>query len=220
MRIPIAREGYPFILAALVLAIILWVLDARVGFYHLFYPAISLFLFVVWFFRDPEREIPTGEGDIVSPADGKVIKVEEVDDDRFLKTKAIKISVFMNVFNVHVNRAPTDGVVEKIIYNPGKFINASFDKASLENEQNALIINAGDGGGGDGRRYVANQIAGLIARRIVCRVKEGDTLTRGARFGLIRFGSRLDVFLPTTARPVVKVGEKVSAGSSVLATWQ
>jgi phosphatidylserine decarboxylase len=214
MRIPIAPEGWPFILASLVLTAILWFVDVRIGFYSLVFPGISLSLFVIWFFRDPERDIPSGEGAIVSPADGKVIIVEEVDEERFLKCRALKISIFMNVFNVHVNRAPATGKIIDIFYNPGKFFNASFDKASLLNEQNALLIEAENG-----KRFVANQIAGLIARRIVCRVKPGDRLTKGARFGLIRFGSRLDVFLPVDVTVKVKVGEKVSAGSSVLANW-
>ena len=214
MRIPIAPEGWPFILGSLVLTTVLWFVDVSIGFYSLFYPALSLSLFIIWFFRDPERDIPEGEAAIVSPADGKVIIVEEVDEDRFLKSRAMKISIFMNVFNVHVNRAPASGRIVDIFYNPGKFFNASFDKASLLNEQNALLIEADNG-----KRYVANQIAGLIARRIVCRVKPGDTLVKGNRFGLIRFGSRLDVFLPTDVKVKVKVGEKVSAGSTTLANW-
>ena len=214
MRIPIAPEGWPFILASLILTVVLWFFAVRIGFYPLVFPALSLLFFVVWFFRDPEREIPAGDGAIVSPADGKVIIVEEVNEDRFLKTRALKISIFMNVFNVHVNRVPATGRIIDIFYNPGKFFNASFDKASLLNEQNALLIEADNG-----KRYVANQIAGLIARRIVCRVKPGDGLTRGGRFGLIRFGSRLDVFLPVDVNVKVKVGEKVHAGSSILANW-
>lgn len=214
MRIPLAREGYPFILASIVITVAIGYFDLRVSFYPLVYPALSLALFVVWFFRDPERDIPTDPLAIVSPADGKVIKAERVREERFLKDDAIKISIFMNVFNVHVNRMPSTGKVLGIFYNPGKFINASFDKASLENEQNALLIESAGG-----RKYVANQIAGLIARRIVCRVKEGDTLDTGTRFGIIRFGSRLDVFLPVDVKLNVKIGDKVSAGSSILARW-
>jgi phosphatidylserine decarboxylase len=214
MRIPIAPEGWPFILASVILTAILWFIDLRIGFYSLVFPGISLTLFVIWFFRDPERDIPGSDSAIVSPADGKVIIVEEVEEDRFLKSRAMKISIFMNVFNVHVNRAPATGKIIDIFYNPGKFFNASFDKASLLNEQNALLIEAENG-----KRYVANQIAGLIARRIVCRVKPGDNLVRGNRFGLIRFGSRLDVFLPVDVAVKVKIGDKVSAGSSVLANW-
>ncbi len=209
-----AREGYPFILASIVITVAIGYFDLRVSFYPLVYPALSLALFVVWFFRDPERDIPTDPLAIVSPADGKVIKAERVREERFLKDDAIKISIFMNVFNVHVNRMPSTGKVLGIFYNPGKFINASFDKASLENEQNALLIESAGG-----RKYVANQIAGLIARRIVCRVKEGDTLDTGTRFGIIRFGSRLDVFLPVDVKLNVKIGDKVSAGSSILARW-
>ncbi len=214
MRIPLAREGYPFILASIVITVAIGYFDLKISFYPLVYPALSLALFVVWFFRDPERDIPADPQAIVSPADGKVIKAERVREERFLNGDAIKISIFMNVFNVHVNRMPSTGKVLGIFYNPGKFINASFDKASLENEQNALLIeNAG------GKKYVTNQIAGLIARRIVCRVKEGETLEKGTRFGMIRFGSRLDVYLPVDVKLTVKIGDKVSAGSSILAKW-
>ena len=214
MRIPLAREGYPFILAAIAITFLLWYFDLKISFYQFFYPAIGLTLFVVWFFRDPERAIPPGDDNIVSPADGKVIKAERVTEERFLKGEALKVSIFMNVFNVHVNRMPASGRVVGIFYNPGKFFNASFDKASLLNEQNALLMETDCG-----KRFVTNQIAGLIARRIVCRVGEGDSIKRGARFGLIRFGSRLDIFLPPDVTPKVKVGDKVYAGSSILAKW-
>lgn len=175
---------------------------------------IPLAVFVTAFFRDPERQIPNDAAAIVSPADGRVIKAEIVRDDRFLGADAFKISIFMNVFNVHVNRAPASGKIVKIIYNSGKFFNASLDKASLENEQNALIVETPDK-----RRIAFNQIAGLIARRIVCRVNTGDVLEKGGRFGLIRFGSRVDVFMPIDCAPAVKVGDKVSAGSSIIARW-
>ncbi|MBI5236097.1 MAG: phosphatidylserine decarboxylase family protein [Deltaproteobacteria bacterium] len=209
--IPIAPEGWPFIVASLVPVAVAWI----IGLVWLELIFIPPAVFVIAFFRDPEREIPNEAAGIVSPADGRVIKAEIIRDDRFLGTDALKISIFMNVFNVHVNRASASGKIVKIIYNPGKFFNASFDKASLENEQNAVILETPDG-----RRIAMNQIAGLIARRIVCRVNTGDSLEKGARFGLIRFGSRVDVFLPVDCVPSVKVGDKVSAGSSIIARWR
>lgn len=210
MRIPIAKEGAPFIAIALFCVIVAWLL----GGWWLEFILAPLAVFVIAFFRDPEREVPADRDSIVSPADGRVIKVERMRDERLLKTEAVKISVFMNVFNVHVNRSPAAGKVLDIIYNPGKFFNASLDKASLLNEQNALIMQAANG-----RRYAFNQIAGLIARRIVCRVRKGASLKKGERFGLIRFGSRVDVYLPTDCRVSVKVGDKVKAGSSILGYW-
>ncbi|MEK6790834.1 MAG: phosphatidylserine decarboxylase family protein [Deltaproteobacteria bacterium] len=209
-RIPIAPEGWPFIVASLAPVAVVWLL----GLVWLEVIFVPLAVFVIAFFRDPERVIPLEADAVVSPADGRVIKAEVIRDDRFLGADAFKISIFMNVFNVHVNRAPASGKIVKIIYNPGKFFNASLDKASLENEQNALIVQTPDG-----RRIAFNQIAGLIARRIVCRVNTGDILEKGARFGLIRFGSRVDVFMPADCVPDVKVGDKVSAGSSIIARW-
>ncbi len=209
--VPIAREGYPFILASFIPPVI----TSALG---LWWPtAITLVLawWVVWFFRDPEREIPGDQGSIVSPADGKVIKIARAREDRLLGDEALKISIFMNIFNVHVNRAPASGRVVGTMYNPGKFFNASLDKASLENEQNLLLIEAANG-----RRFAVCQIAGLVARRIVCYVGEGSRLEKGERFGLIRFGSRLDVYLPLDAKVKVRVGDKVKAGSSVLACWR
>jgi phosphatidylserine decarboxylase len=222
MRLPIAREGLPFIaimaavtIAAFVFADLLasggwWGMSLQI----LKFLLMLLTVFVVAFFRDPERVVPADPASIVSPADGKVIKIETVNDTRFLNANVTKISIFMNLFSVHVNRAPADIKVLKVIYNPGKFFNASFDKASLENEQNAVIAE-----GPTGRRFCFNQIAGLVARRIVCYASEGSRYSRGERFGMIRFGSRLDVYLPTDARVSVKLGDHVSAGSSVLAYW-
>jgi phosphatidylserine decarboxylase len=175
---------------------------------------LALTVFVVAFFRDPERVVPVDPSSIVSPADGRVIKVERVTDFKFLKDEALKISIFMNLFNVHVNRAPAAAKVLKVIYNPGRFFNASHDKASMENEQNAVIAE-----GPTGRRFVFNQIAGLVARRIVCHAAEGDSLAKGERFGMIRFGSRLDVYLPVDCKVSVRPGERVKAGSSVLGYW-
>lgn len=210
MRIPIAREGYPFILIALFCIIIVWLVGLR----WLEFLFVPLGVFVVAFFRDPERQIPIDAGSITSPADGKVIKVELIKDEKFLKTDVLRICIFMNVFNVHVNRAIASGKVVNVIYNPGKFFNASLDKASMHNEQNAVIMEDNKG-----RKFAFNQIAGLIARRIVCYAKPGMKYEKGQRFGLIRFGSRVDVYLPAGCRPSVKVGEKVSAGSSILGYW-
>lgn len=211
MRIPIAREGYVFIFIAFVPVVITGVL----GVWWLFAIFLVVNLFVVNFFRDPERDVPSSENSIVSPADGQVIKVEKAFEARLLNSEAMKISIFMNVFNVHVNRAPVSGIVKAVSYNSGKFLNASFDKASLENEQNMVVLEAANG-----KRVAFCQIAGLIARRIVCYVKEGDAITKGSRFGMIRFGSRLDVYLPLECRVNVKIGDKVKAGSSTLAFWK
>ncbi len=210
MRIPLAREGYPFILASIFVTITLWLAGLR----GVSYLSGGLTIFIVSFFRDPERDIPSETDAIISPADGRIIIVDRVFEDRFMKQDAIKISIFMNVFNVHVNRVPASGKVSGVFYNPGKFFSADKDKASLENEQNALLIEADNS-----KRFIVNQIAGLIARRIVCYAKEGDKIERGKRFGMIRFGSRLDVYLPVDCRINVKVGDKVKAGSSILAYW-
>ena len=210
MRIPLAREGYPFILASIFGTMILFL----AGLKSVSYLSGGLAVFIVSFFRDPEREIPSETDAIISPADGRIIIVDSVFENRFMKQDAIKISIFMNVFNVHVNRVPASGKVSGVFYNPGRFFSADKDKASLENEQNALLIEADNS-----KRFVVNQIAGLIARRIVCYAKEGDKIERGKRFGMIRFGSRLDVYLPVDCRINVKVGDKVKAGSSILAYW-
>lgn len=209
-RIPIAKEGYPFILISL--APVVAVLVA--GFCWLEWIFVPIALFVINFFRDPERDVPADEASIVSPADGRVIKVERVAENRFTEGDALMICIFMNVFNVHVNRSPTSGRIVKIMYNPGKFFNASYDKAALENEQNCLVVETSWG-----KKLAFNQIAGLIARRIVCRVATGDTLKKGERFGMIRFGSRVDVYLPVECEAAVNIGDKVAAGSSVIARW-
>lgn len=211
MRIPLAREGYPFILASIFVTIMFYL----IGLKSVSCVFLAFTIFVVSFFRDPERQIPPGDESIVSPADGKIIIAQKVTEDRILKAEAIKISIFMNVFNVHVNRVPASGKVLGVFYNPGKFFSADKDKASLENEQNALLIEANNG-----KKFAVNQIAGLIARRIVCYAKEGDVLEKGKRFGMIRFGSRLDVYLPVDCRLNVKLGDKVKAGESVIGYWR
>ena len=166
-----------------------------------------LALFVLWFFRNPERTAPPDPGVIVSPADGRVLKIEEVDEDELLGGTWTKVSIFMSIFNVHVNRSPCQGVVRAIRYRKGKFFSANMDKASTENERNSLVIET-DGG----TKIAVIQIAGLIARRIVCWVREEGVLQRGERFGLIRFGSRLEVFMPVDSDVLVKVGDRVKAG--------
>ena len=171
-----------------------------------------LLVFVVQFFRDPQRPIPAQPNAVLCPADGRIVAVETAQDP-YANREALKISVFMNVFNVHSNRASLDGKVEKLEYFPGKFVNADLDKASLENERNAVVIRRA----ADGQVVTLVQVAGLVARRILCYTKVGDTLSRGQRYGFIRFGSRVDVYLPVDARPRVTIGEKVSASSTVLA---
>jgi phosphatidylserine decarboxylase len=168
-------------------------------------------LFIVWFFRNPERHFIEDNKVVICPADGKVIKVDNVETKGTTSGKFKKISIFMNVFNVHVNRAPYSGTIEAVNYHEGQFISANLDKASLDNERNEIIIRTGDG-----RLISAVQIAGLIARRIVCWVEPGDVVQKGERIGLIRFGSRVDVYLPEDSTIKVKIGDKVKAGETHL----
>ena len=170
-----------------------------------------LALFVLQFFRDPARVAPDGEANVLSPADGRIVAVEETLDP-YANRQALKISVFMNVFNVHSNRSPVNGTIESIAYFPGKFFNAALDKASLENERNAMVLKTDSG-----QTVTSVQVAGLVAKRILCYAKEGDRLYSGQRYGFIRFGSRVDVYLPVGSRPRVAIGDKVSATSTVLA---
>ena len=202
----IAREGWPFLVISLVLAVAATVWCAAWSI-----PLWIIFVFVLQFFRDPARAIPQEAGAVLSPCDGRVIKVERAQDP-YGEREAILVSVFMNVFNVHSNRSPLDGKVEKIQYFPGKFVNADLDKASTENERNAVVLKTNEG-------HVVTfvQVAGLIARRILCYIKVGDILTRGQRYGFIRFGSRVDVYLPLTATVKVSIGDKVSATTTILA---
>jgi phosphatidylserine decarboxylase len=202
----IAREGWPFLAISLVLAIAATVWCAAWSI-----PLWIIFIFVLQFFRDPGREIPQDVGVVLSPCDGRVIKVERAQDP-YGQRDAILISVFMNVFNVHSNRSPADGTVQKVQYFPGKFVNADLDKASSENERNAVVLKTNDG-----QVVTFVQVAGLIARRILCYIKAGDALTRGQRYGFIRFGSRVDVYLPLTATVKVAIGDKVSATTTILA---
>jgi phosphatidylserine decarboxylase len=203
----LAREGWPFIAAALAIAVIVW---AVAGFAWSV-PLWLVALFVVQFFRDPPRAVPSQPNAVLSPADGRIVKVEKVRDP-MTERDTLLISVFMNVFNVHSNRAPVDGTVERIQYSAGKFVNADLDKASSENERNAMVLQLANG-----ERIAVVQVAGLIARRILCYAKVGQRLARGERYGFIRFGSRVDVYLPLTARPKVAVGDVVHATTTILA---
>ena len=210
----VAREGVPFIIIAAVLAAGAWTLAVTRGAMTLFVLAAVLTivgLWVIYFFRDPERNGERGDRLIVSPADGRVVMITDVDEPSFVHGKATRISIFMNIFNVHVNRYPVSGTVKYVHYNPGKFINAAADKASLDNEQMSVGLEVG------GRLVLVRQIAGAIARRIVTYSKVGDSATQAERFGLIRFGSRVDVFVPTNSTVRVKIGDKPVAGTTVLA---
>lgn len=205
MRIPIASDGYRFIIplviitVALALSPLVWLAGV----------SGLLLLFVLNFFRDPERTIPNEERIIVSPGDGKVVEIVE-EKDALLDESYLRISIFLNVFDVHIQRTPVAGRIEQVKYNKGKFLNAASHKASLDNEQNAMIIHTGQ------EKVLVKQIAGLIARRIVCWAKEGDNCNLGQRFGLIRFGSRVDLFLPLNAEIKVSLGDHVAGGSSII----
>ena len=204
----IAREGWPFLGLALVAVLLA---SQFLGWWSI--PFWIIALFVLQFFRDPARVIPQDPNAVLSPADGRIVVVGKAHDP-YANREALKISVFMNVFNVHSNRAPVDGKIEKVDYFPGQFVNADLDKASTENERNALVITAANG-----ETVSCVQVAGLIARRILCYVHAGDVLARGQRYGFIRFGSRVDVYLPLSAQPKVAVGDKVSATETVLAQF-
>jgi phosphatidylserine decarboxylase len=202
----IAREGWPFLaIAVAVSAVVTWL------FSYWSIPFWLATLFILQFFRDPAREVPDDPLAVVSPADGRIVEVSRARDP-WLDRDALKISVFMNVFNVHSNRAPVEGTVQERWYFPGAFVNAALDKASISNERNALWLRTRDG-----QDVTCVQVAGLIARRILCYVGAGAELGRGERFGFIRFGSRVDVYLPLDAEPKAAIGEKVYASSSVLA---
>ena len=206
---PIHTEGYKFLVIAVFITIVLMIFSS-------FFGTIGLLLtvWVYYFFRDPERVIIEDDNYLVSPADGEVIKVEEVDGPKEVgleNKKFKKISIFMNVFDCHVNRTPCAGTVEDILYKPGKFLNASFDKASEDNERNYYKIKDTSG-----NNIIVVQIAGLIARRIVCETNNGQTLSQGERIGMIRFGSRADVYYENY-EPLVKVGQKAISGETLLA---
>ena len=205
MKIPLAKDGFIFILPLLIITVLMFLIS--------FYWTTAIFglgfLFVTWFFRDPERRIPNEPNVIVSPADGKITEI--VTENEPINGKLCKrVTIFLSVFNVHVNRVPIKGTIEDIRYNPGKFLAAFNPKASMDNEQNLILIN-------NGRTHIfVKQIAGLIARRIVCWPKKGDHYESGQRYGLIRFGSRVDILLPENTKLSITCGDKVSGGKSVI----
>jgi phosphatidylserine decarboxylase len=215
MRIPIAKESIPFLILPLGLTILLLVFP-QTRFGWLWWLSLLLTFCIGMFFRDPERIIPQGDNVIVSPADGKIILIQEVCYPALGDETYLQVSIFMSVFNVHINRAPIAGTVEQVIYNPGKFFAAFENKASLLNEQNSIVL--AHTLNGKTVRTLVKQIAGLIARRIVCYAKPGMTFKKGERIGLIRFGSRVDLFLPQNTTLAVKLNEKVKGGSSVIGT--
>lgn len=217
-----APEGYPFILGSFlftVIASVFLIWAVRNGSHGIpLYASLSAFcifflgtFFMAYFFRDPERAIPQGKSVFVSPADGKVILIREVFEPEYLHAEAKEISIFMSPLDVHVNRAPCDGRVIAVRYSPGKYMAAYRDEASLQNE-NIVMHLAGEDG-----QVLVRQVAGFVARRAVCRVKEGDLLVRGERYGIIKFSSRLDVYLPKDVALKVKTGDRVKAGESVIA---
>lgn len=207
-RLPfMAKEGIPFLFASLILVVLAYLVKP-----FLAIPFVLFFLFVAYFFRDPKRVPPADEQLLISPADGKVVQVEEVNDARFYEGPARKVAIFMSPMDVHVNRAPIDGMVEKVEYKPGKFMMAWEDKASDANERNAVFFLANAG-----FKITFVQIAGFLARRIICDVKRGNVLKKGQRFGIIRFGSRVDIYLPLDLEVQVKVGDRVKVGTSIIA---
>ncbi len=204
---PIARPGYGVIGAAAFVTAIFAVLGLKL-------PALLTLAaggFCVWFFRDPDRMTPTGRGAVVAPADGKVIFAGRDDGGPYCDGPCQRVSIFMSIFNVHVNRIPYDGVVTRIAYHPGKFFSANLDKAAEQNEKNAVFIETPEG-----RQLCVIQIAGLIARRIICKLQPGEQVRRGRRFGMICFGSRLDLYLPDSAELTATAGQKVKAGTTIV----
>jgi len=215
-----APEGFPFILGSLVftaIASVFTFLTYKAGgtAFHISSGAVCFFSIVVsfmgYFFRDPDRTIPGGKGLFVAPADGKIILIKDVNEKKYLKSDAKEISIFMSPFNVHVNRAPCDGKVSAVKHSPGRYMAAYKDDASLKNENIAMLLEGKYG------KILVRQVAGFIARRAVCRVKVGDALKRGERYGMIKFSSRLDVYLPKNAEITVKLGDVVKAGETVIA---
>ncbi len=220
--IKLSREGYPYIFGSFLITVIasvflIW--NRKSGsydfaFYFLlfaFYFLFGLTIFMVFFFRDPERKAPEGERLFVSPADGKVILIKDVYEKEYLKSDTKEISIFMSPLNVHVNRAPCDGKVSVVKHSPGKFMAAYKNDASIKNENIVMVLDVGK------NRVLVRQVAGFLARRAVCKAKVGDTLRHGERYGIIKFGSRLDVYLPKVVEVTVKLGEKVKAGETVIA---
>lgn len=207
-KLPVAREGIPFILAGLGLSLLLFY-----GGLHFLATLVGILsLFVIYFFRDPERISDAPDNAVLTPADGRILDIRDLNDsDNPMGEAAVKISIFMSVFNVHVNRVPMGGRISEIAYNPGKFFSANLDKASERNENNRITLNTGKG-----RQILFIQIAGLIARRIVCWINEQDYVKAGQRCGLIRFGSRLDLYLPLESRIIIQQGDRVKAGETII----
>jgi phosphatidylserine decarboxylase len=204
--VPFAKEGFPFIgMAAGITLIAGWL-----GWLAVAVAAAVLTVFVSWFFRNPPREIPQGPGLVVSPGDGKVLAVEEEFEPRYIKDRAVRISIFLNVFDVHINRIPCEGIIEDVQYQPGLFLVASKPHATLKNEQNAVMIKTVEGA-----KVLCVQVAGLIARRIVWWVHPKDRAVRGERYGLIRFGSRIDTYVPVGTAIKVAVGDRVKGGETI-----
>lgn len=206
-RIPVAVEGWTFIIPVAISTLLLFAFGWGIAGFIL----LALTLFVSFFFRDPKRPVPEGKSVVVSPADGKVVAIKDIYETDYLQQSVWQISIFLSVFNVHVNRAPVSGLIESVKYNPGKFHVALVEKASLENEQTATVIVAGN------RKILVKQIAGMIARRIICYVQPGDAVKKGERYGLICFGSRVDIFLPVDSEIKVKLGDKVKGAKDVIA---
>ena len=204
---PIAREGVPFLAATVVPTAAAWMLGWTA--------AGALFgvvaLFTAWFFRNPPRRVPGGPNLIVSPGDGRVLAVAEEEEPRFLKARAVRVSIFLSPLNVHVNRTPCEGLVKTVSYSPGRFLVASRPEATLQNEQTAALIETDAG-----CRILCVQVAGYVARRIVCWLSEGERVARGERYGLIRFGSRMDLYMPVGTQVRVKVGDRVTGGESII----
>ena len=212
-----AREGLTLIVVAALIALGAFALAVSRRSWPLWLLAFALTVVALWvayFFRDPRRVGERGERLVISPADGKVVMITEVDEPTFMKSRALRVSIFMNVFNVHVNRYPVSGIVRLVEHKPGKFLNAAAENSSIENEQASVGIESGS------NNILVRQIAGLIARRIITDSKEGEHVRQGDRMGLIRFGSRVDVFMPTSAKLRVKVGDAMFAGVTVVAELQ
>jgi phosphatidylserine decarboxylase len=207
VRWPMAKEGLPFLIPVVLLTVLLGIMGWKIWMSL----GILLSLFIAYFFRNPRREIPSLQNVILSPADGRIIHVGECEENRFLKEKTLKISIFMSVFDVHLNRSPVSGKVLQRDYLPGRFLVAHVEKSSLLNEQNAVILETEDR-----FKILLVQIAGFVARRIVCYAKTGDLLRKGEIFGLIRFGSRVDLYLPPEVKPIVRVGQHVKGGESII----
>ena len=206
--IPIAKEGVPFVMGAAVPAVLARLLGCK----KVSFALGAIACFTGWFFRNPARTIPLGDDLILASGDGQIIAIQEEFEPRYLKEQCIRISIFLNIFDVHINRMPCAGTVVDLAYQPGQFINASDPDATIHNEQNALMIETPSK-----QKVLCVQVAGLIARRIVCWVQPGETAVPGERFGLIRFGSRMDTFFPVNSRIRVKMGDRVKGGETILA---